>query len=867
MGTVRLADTVGRWMGRVEVVLGGGEGLLREGEEALAAGDSSRARSAAHEILARVPGSPVGLALLADACEMGGLEGEYAAALEELAVRAPSRADVWVRLGRARLRMRHEGNDAGEPTATDDARDAFVRALAVAEAGSDERREALIALADWDLAHGEPERAELWLERVIDGGSNRGADVALRRAEVKLARSDGPGAMADLARVEIEPSDGRANLALGRARAIAGSAEAFAPLLRATIVDAPGASEALSSALGWIACDESTRARVRSVVDARGESALARWRAAFARAEGRRDEARAALVDAVRAGEAGAARPLLDAALDDRDDAALAVAVGALPPDNDPPLRDARTLAALEPNAESVAILEPLTTLSTPRAIAWAGALRASLALAWIPAAGPARWDLLLARFEVLARALHDLDASARLASLSAERRRPLRVAVVGEFNAGKSTFINAVVGQEIAPMGVLPTTATLHHLRYAPDPIARVLFHAASQAGDGPPERIVPVGDLRAVLKAIDASEVRRVEILLPIVSLTRVEILDTPGFNAPDGRHTEAARRAFDEADAAIWLLDAAQPMKKSEREVLDEAHAARLPVQVLVNKVDRLAEADRARVLAAVNEGLTESRLTSWTPPLAFSARLALAGKLGDAAALAASGWAEVEAMLERDLIARSDELKERALRRRALSIVAAMGTVAAHEADQERERDEARRARSEAVAHAAARIDRDAETIAARIAEGLARAGAAWHADLALVVAGRDPESLAADASLARYRVDRALAHLARPLAHALAGAADGTGITPADLAPTARASVRAFAAAARDSASLLPLARSTLASLVEHLTSTAAVPPPPQRASGLVGELSAFAEALGTDTAREASLAAPAPHMD
>ena len=396
--------------------------------------------------------------------------------------------------------------------------------------------------------------------------------------------------------------------------------------------------------------------------------------------------------------------------------------------------------------------------------------------------------------------------------------------------------------------MGVLPTTATLHHLRYAPDPIARILFHAT--AGDGPPERIVPVGDLRTVLKAIDATDVRRVEILLPIVSLTRVEILDTPGFNAPDARHTEAARRAFEEADAAIWLLDAAQPMKKSERDVLEEARATRLPVQVLVNKVDRLAEADRARVLAAVNEGLAESGLASWTPPLAFSARLALAGKLGDAEALVASGWSDIEAMLERELIARSEELKERALRRRALAIVGAMGHAAAREADEERARDEARRARSEAVAHAAARIDRDAETIAARVAEGLTPVAAAWHADLALVIAGRDPESLAADASLARYRVDRALAHLARPLAHALAGAADGTGVTPADLAPTARASVRAFAAAARDTASLLPLARSATASLVEHLTSTAAVPPPPQRASGLVGELSAFAEALG-----------------
>ena len=40
----------------------------------------------------------------------------------------------------------------------------------------------------------------------------------------------------------------------------------------------------------------------------------------------------------------------------------------------------------------------------------------------------------------------------------------------------------------------------------------------------------------------------------MTPIASLTRVEILDTPGFNAPDQAHTEAARSAFEEADAAM-------------------------------------------------------------------------------------------------------------------------------------------------------------------------------------------------------------------------------------------------------------------------------------------------------------------------
>jgi small GTP-binding protein len=871
MRGVRLADTVGEWFGRVEVVLGGAEIPLRDGQEALAAGDSSRARACALELLSRVPGSPIGLALLADAAEMAGLDGEHREALEELATRTPSRADVWVRLGHARLAscVDRTARSADAPSGGGEgaAREALARGLAVAAAGSEERRDALLALADLDLGQGEPERAELWLERLAGAGAGeRAADAAMLRAEARIARGDGKRALAELKNATIEPTDARANLVLGRAHAMAGDAAAFTPLLRATILDARGASEALSSALGWIPSDEATRARVRDVVAARGEAGLARWRAAFARAEGRRDEARAALVEAVKAGDAHAARPLLEAALDDHDAAALGVAVGAFDGASaqsagrstpgaaeDETVRDARVLvnAGAADDAQARGTLDELAALTTPRAAPWAKALRETVARAWIPEVGPARWELVLARLEYLARALHDLEASARIASLSAERRRPLRVAIVGEFNAGKSTFINALVGQEIAPMGILPTTATLHHLRYAPDPIARILFVPEHE----PRERIVPVGELRATLKTVDAAAVRRVEILLPLAYLTRVEILDTPGFNAPDEQHTAAARGAFEETDVALWLLDAAQPLKKTERDALDDARAARLPVQVLVNKADRLAPHDRARVLASVREGLDESGLPSFTEPLLFSARRALAGKLGDAAALAESGWAEVEAMLEREMIARSDELKERALRRRALAIVATLGQAAARAADDERARDEARRQRRERIAHAAARIDGDAETVASRLAASLAKPAAAWHADLALVVAGRDPESLAADASLgslASYRVDRALSHLARPLAHALAGAADGTGVAPGELGPVARALVRAFASVAGPATPVLPLARSAVAALVEHLLAVAATPRAPEsaRAAALVGELAALAGALG-----------------
>ncbi len=833
---MRFTDTLGRFVGRVEIALAGLDDRLREGEEALARGDAMRARTAAHAVLLAVPGSPLALALLADACEAAGLDAEAHLTLEELAIRAPSRAEVWLRLGRARQRT---------GTGREEVRDAFARALSMAEPGSDERRTSLVELADLDLRAGDGARAELWLERSPD---DKSPARALRRAEARLLQHDARGAIARIREVEMDPTDARAALVLGRALSATGDGAAFASLIRAWVLDAPGASEALSSALGWIANDEATRTRVRAVVDAKGESELARWRAAFARAEGNRDEARRALASAVASGDRSAARPLLDAALDDGDDASLATALAVLDDAEDPEIADARR--AIAPEDDPGRKLDTLRRIGTPRVLAFAHRRVRDVLATWIPKSGRASWDALLARLDAHARELHDLGAMSAIAAVAIERARPVRVAIVGEFNAGKSTFINALVGADVAPTGVLPTTATLHLLRYGPDPIARIAI--ASDDANAPKERIVPSVDLRAALESIETSKVLRVEIFQPIAFLTRVEIIDTPGFNAPDESHTRTARSAFEDADVIIWLLDASQPLKQTERAVLDEARAQGLPVQLLVNKADRLKPAELASVLAMVRAALDEVKLTSLEPPIALSARLALAGKLGDEAALAASGWANVEKLLDTSIIARSDELKERALRRRCARIATALGMNAARRAETEdASRATAERVRREITA-TAARLDADGAAISTRIAAELPRA--ALGSDLALVVTGRDEARVQTDDMLRRYRVERAVSHLAGPLASAIARETASVGLEPSTWRSIARASVRAaaLASAAREmnldditSAS----ARSALASVVEELGTRAITAPQAPTARGLAAELEAIAEVL------------------
>jgi small GTP-binding protein len=851
VASVRLADVIAAFLGKVEVVLAGADDDLRAGQEALATGDGMGARAAAHRVLAQAPDSPLGLALLADACEMAHLDAELALTLEELARRAPSSAEVWVRLARAR-------QATGSPT--EDVRDPLVRALAVAQSGSDARVDALIGLADLDLAQGDAARAELWIERAAPlgpggrlppaGGSSveRASEIAVRSAEAKLLRGDAAGAQAALEGSKAPPTDGRAALVRGRALAMLGDASAFVPLLRAMVLDTPGASEALSSALAYVPSDAQTRTRVRSVVDAKDEQGLARWRAAFASAEGERDAARRALREAVVGGDRAAARPLLEAAVEDRDPDALEVALATLPDDEaDPLLVDARRVAA---GVRDATALDAIDGITHPRLTPWAAVLAEGLARTWIPSSGaPAAWPQLLARLDNHAHAVGDLAIAARVGDLAAERSRPVRLAIVGEFNAGKSTFINALIGADVAPTGVLPTTATLHHLRWAPDPFAKIVF----APGVEPRERIVALGDLRAALRGIDPATVQRVELRLPLASLVSVEILDTPGFNAPDAHHARVARSALEEADVAVWLLDATQAMKQSEREVLEEARRTRLPVQMLVNKADRLSGADLARVMASVTEALEATQVGSWGPPLALSAKKALACRMSgaDDAALAESGWPPVQALLEEQIVARSAELKERALRRRAAAIVDELLAAWTTREASDSARAAAQRDLALAAAHAATRVERDAEGIAERLAASLSPHGAAWTRDLELVFIGRDPEAAARDPVLARYRVDRAVAAIAPALARALSAIVPEVELPPTRLAAQSRAAVRAAAwsAPAQAPGMLTAIAQAAVATLVEQLLAMSVAPAPSTAAAGVLRELGAFRAAL------------------
>ncbi|MFY0537190.1 dynamin family protein [Nannocystis pusilla] len=172
---------------------------------------------------------------------------------------------------------------------------------------------------------------------------------------------------------------------------------------------------------------------------------------------------------------------------------------------------------------------------------------------------------------------------------------RPLTIAVMGEFSSGKSTFVNALLGEVVAPMGVLPTTTTINFFRRGPTGGARVHYRDGSIS-------TVARGEVHTFLRGLDdvaASRVRHMEIERTSARMGEAAVVDTPGLNALDGFHERVAREFVDEADAIIWIFSATRGGAASEAGVLKSMRADGRQVLGVLNKVDTLDPEERAEL----------------------------------------------------------------------------------------------------------------------------------------------------------------------------------------------------------------------------------------------------------------------------
>jgi small GTP-binding protein len=193
---------------------------------------------------------------------------------------------------------------------------------------------------------------------------------------------------------------------------------------------------------------------------------------------------------------------------------------------------------------------------------------------------------------------------------------------IVGEFNAGKSAFINAIVGSKVAEEGVTPTTAQINILQYG---------ETMSRESREPSLLIVTA----------------------PVPLLRDLHIVDTPGTNAIIREHERITAEFVPRSDLVLFVTSADRPFTETERAFLEQIRGWGKKVVVVINKIDILdgtAQIDEVAAFVASSA----QQLLGFSPDIfPVSARLALKAKQGDPGVWSASRFEPLERYIQSTL----------------------------------------------------------------------------------------------------------------------------------------------------------------------------------------------------------------------
>lgn len=200
---------------------------------------------------------------------------------------------------------------------------------------------------------------------------------------------------------------------------------------------------------------------------------------------------------------------------------------------------------------------------------------------------------------------------------------------IVGEFNAGKSTFINSLLGAEYLKTGVLPTTDKICLLRSA-RPAENEPLHSLDETPSARELSSKHVDGTHAFL--LDDVE----DAVVPTQWLRNVALIDTPGTNALLAKHEQLTSRIVPRADLVLFVTSAERPLSDSEAAFLDKISKWGKRILVVINKMDVLPN-DNARnqvteyVRSHIAARLGRIGTDEPVPLFPLSAKLALEAKL--------------------------------------------------------------------------------------------------------------------------------------------------------------------------------------------------------------------------------------------
>jgi GTP-binding protein EngB required for normal cell division len=212
--------------------------------------------------------------------------------------------------------------------------------------------------------------------------------------------------------------------------------------------------------------------------------------------------------------------------------------------------------------------------------------------------------------------ALQDFQESCRAFA----EDKVLNVAVFGRFKAGKSSFLNHLIGRPLLPVGVIPITSAVTEIQYGATERADVIFQ------DGRTE-VVPLIRISEFMSETENPEnakgVARVRLELPAMERYRgIRFVDTPGLDSVFEHNTGASLEWLPNVGLALVAVGVDPPLSQHDLELIRNLKRYTPRIALLLTKVDVLEEGERVQVQDFVRSQL--ARCWGSVPVFPFSIR---------------------------------------------------------------------------------------------------------------------------------------------------------------------------------------------------------------------------------------------------
>jgi GTP-binding protein EngB required for normal cell division len=184
-------------------------------------------------------------------------------------------------------------------------------------------------------------------------------------------------------------------------------------------------------------------------------------------------------------------------------------------------------------------------------------------------------------------------------------QEKTLNIAVLGRFKAGKSSFLNQLLGRPLLPVGVIPVTSVVTEIQWGPADRAEILF----AGGRREQAAIDRIGDfISESQNPENVKEVERVRVELASMDRYRgIRFVDTPGLESVFEHNTDTSLEWLPNVGLALVAVGVDPPLSQHDIELIRNLSRYTPNISLLLTKVDVLDEAERVQVQEFVQKQL--------------------------------------------------------------------------------------------------------------------------------------------------------------------------------------------------------------------------------------------------------------------